>query len=234
MKKVIVLFFALLLSMILYACGNATKTNIGSETETSTSSNIKAAVETSSIIQPSSKSYGSSKSSSIIQSSSKSYSSSKSSSIPANKMGTRKNPVPLNKAATFNGMNDIFDTFTADLTLTEVIRGTAAWDIIKKGNPFNAEPPAGKEYLLVKVKIKAIDSKDDEKIDINESSFDLINKSGVKYDDFVVVAGVKPSLSTMYAGAEQEAYVPFLVDINDIPSVVFLERVNGGLWFSIT
>lgn len=154
---------------------------------------------------------------------------------PAVKAGTRKNPIPLNTTALFDGMNTIFDKFKVELTLTQVVRGDAALDLVKKGNEFNSDPPEGKEYLLAKFKIRALQSQDDKNIDINSSSFELVSQAGNKYDDFVTVSGVEPGLNEMYAGAEQEGYAYFLVDKSDTsPLIVFLNRNDGGIWFSTT
>lgn len=153
--------------------------------------------------------------------------------VEDNKLGSRKNPVPLGSTVYYDGTNTIFDKYKVDITFTQVIRGEEAWALVQKGNEFNKPAPEGKEYLMIKVKIKAFESENDEKIDINAASFDLVSKDGVKYDDFTIVSGVEPQLKEMYAGAEQEGYIVFTVNIGDEPTVVFLDRNNGGVWFSL-
>lgn len=150
-----------------------------------------------------------------------------------NKVGSRKNPVPLGSTVSYDGTNTIFDKYKVDITFTEVIRGENAWQLVKQGNEFNEPAPEGKEYLIIKVRIKAYESENDEKIDINNASFDLVSKDGVKYDDFTIVSGVEPELKEMYAGAEQEGYIVFTVNVGDEPTVVFLDRNNGGVWFAL-
>jgi PBP1b-binding outer membrane lipoprotein LpoB len=150
-----------------------------------------------------------------------------------NKLGTRKNPAPLNTTVTYDGINTLFDRYKAEITFTEVIRGADAWNMVKSGNEFNDVAPEGKEYLIIKVRVKALESVNDEKIDINNASFELVSKDGVKYDDFAFVSGVEPQLKEMYAGAEQEGYIVFTVKTDDEPTVVFLDRNNGGIWFSL-
>lgn len=155
-----------------------------------------------------------------------------SSEAPVVKEGTRKNPIAVGETATFDGMNTIFDQYTVELTVTEVVRGEEAAAIVKEGNRFNDEAPAGKEYILVKFHINALDSANDEKINLNNAMFEFVSKSGVKYDDFVAVAGLEPALTDVYAGGEMDGYVPALIDEGDSPNIVFLERNDGGIWFA--
>ncbi|BCI60614.1 hypothetical protein [Solibaculum mannosilyticum] len=150
----------------------------------------------------------------------------------APKEGTRKNPIAVGETVTFDGMGTTFDQYTVELTVTEVVRGEEAAAIVKEGNRFNDEAPSGKEYILVKFHINALDSANDEKINLNNALFDFVSKSGVKYDDFVSVAGLEPALTDVYAGGEIDGYVPALIDEGDSPNVVFLERNDGGIWFA--
>jgi len=152
-----------------------------------------------------------------------------------NNTGTRKNPVLRNTSKLFDGSNSMFDKYKVELTLNEIIRGDTAWNMAYKANQFNSKPEEGKEYLFAKFKIKALESENDSKIDINNSCFELVSQDGVKYEDFVSLSGLKPQLTEMYNGAEQEGYVCFMVNKADInPMIVFLERNNSGIWFSTT
>jgi len=146
--------------------------------------------------------------------------------------GTRKYPFHSGETAFFDGMKTLFDTYRIELTLLEVVRGDEAWQMAKDGSQRNKPAKEGMEYLFARFKVKALESKDDRKIDINPDNFDLVSETGIKYNDFVVVSGLEPNLAEMYAGAEQEGYVYFLVDKNDEnPLIVFLERNEGGVWF---
>lgn len=152
---------------------------------------------------------------------------------PAIKSGTRNNPLPLGTAALFDGSDTLFDTFKAEITLTGIVRGEEAWQMAEKGNKFNKKPEAGKEYLFAKFRIKALKSKDDAKIGLNTSLFELVSQGGNKYGGFVSVSGVVPALNDMYAGASQEGYIFFQVDTGDTnPVIVFLERDGNGIWFT--
>lgn len=147
-------------------------------------------------------------------------------------VGTRLNPIPVGETATYDGMENLFYNYKAELTVTDVIRGDDAWAIVKEGNQFNSKPESGKEYILVKFKIKVLESVDDNKADFNNSNFTFVSASGTTYDDFVSIAGVKPELTDMYAGAEAEGYAYDIVDEGDKPLVVFHEGFDGEIWFA--
>lgn len=154
-------------------------------------------------------------------------------------IGTRDNPLPFNTTILFdgttstNGISTMYDTYQAELTLLNVIRGSDALTIALNANQFNTEPDEGKECLLAKFKIRALSSENDAKIDINNSSFTLVSEDGKTYDSFTTISGIQPTLREMYAGGTQEGYACFEVNTDDKnPSIVFLERNNNGIWFS--
>ncbi|WP_167957137.1 DUF4352 domain-containing protein [Anaerosporobacter faecicola] len=148
-------------------------------------------------------------------------------------IGTRTNPLPLHTTALFNGNNTLFDTYQAEITLLEVIRGNEAYQMAMGANSYNSEPAEGKEYLFAKFRIRALSSQEDAVIDINSASFTVVSENGKTYDAFTSVSGLKPTLQEMYAGGTQEGYAYFEVDEDDqYPNLVFLERNNNGIWFS--
>ncbi|WP_455716349.1 hypothetical protein [Anaerosporobacter sp.] len=148
-------------------------------------------------------------------------------------IGSRLNPIALGTTTTFDGMDTLFDTYRAQVTLKEVIRGDAAMDIVAKANKLNVLPADDEEYLLAKFEINALESLDNAKIEISAANFELVSEDGIKYDDFVTIAGLEPTLSDIYPGSKQEGYAYFFVKKNDLnPKIVFLERNNHGLWFA--
>jgi hypothetical protein len=147
-------------------------------------------------------------------------------------LGTRLNPLSINQPVIFDGMNTLFDTYKVELTLMEIVRGNDALAMAKQANMFNHTPPLGKEYLFAKFKILAIESKNDDSIDVNSALFDLYSTSGVEYDDFVVVSGLQYKFTEIFPGAETLGYACFYVDINDTkPNIAFQKMYNQGIWF---
>lgn len=147
--------------------------------------------------------------------------------------GSREKPIRKGDTAVFNGMDTLFDQYRLELTVTDVKRGQEAWALAVAGNRFNKKPEAGKEYLLVTYKIKVLDSADGKAVSLNNALFKFVSQKGVKYNDFVSLAGLKPALTDLYKGGEAEGIVYGMVDEGDQPLVVFLERDNGGIWFSV-
>ncbi len=145
---------------------------------------------------------------------------------------TRKNPLKLNETGYFDGEKSYSYNFKVELTMTEVVRGEEAAALVAQGNKYNKPAPEGKEYMLVKFKIKALESKDDEKVDISNALFDFVSASGVMYDDYTSITGLKPELPEMYVGAEKEGWAYQLIDKGDTPSIVFLEHIDNGVWFA--
>ena len=139
--------------------------------------------------------------------------------------GTKSNPFKIGETATFNGMETIFDDFKIELTVIEVIRGDEATAM------FSNDPDEGEEFYLVKFKVKAIESKDDKAIRLNNAMFDIVNKDGVTYGALVSATGIK-KFDEIYAGAETEGFVYQIINAGDEPLIVFLTRNNNGIWFS--
>lgn len=142
--------------------------------------------------------------------------------------GSREKPIRKGDTAVFNGMDTLFDQYRLELTVTDVKRGQEAWALAVAGNRFNKKPEAGKEYLLVTYKIKVLDSADGKAVSLNNALFKFVSQKGVKYNDFVSLAGLKPALTDLYKGGEAEGIVYGMVDEGDQPLVVFLERNDGA------
>ena len=142
--------------------------------------------------------------------------------------GTRQNPLTVGQTGTFDGMKSYVYTYKSEVTLVEVIRGDKAWTLVEEGNRFNSEPEEGKEYILAKFKVKILESKDDEKVTMNNYLFTYVSKGGVEYKDFVSVSGLKPELTDMYEGGESEGYTFAIIDKDDAPLINFQD-----VWFAV-
>lgn len=68
-------------------------------------------------------------------------------------------------------MGDVISVTSGDkihFSVQQVIRGSAAWNIIENANMFNTEPDEGMEYIMYKIWVK---NTDDEKISVNPYKF---------------------------------------------------------------
>lgn len=120
-----------------------------------------------------------------------------------------------------------------ELTLTEVVSGQQAWDMIKAANSFNDAPDPGKQYVLAKFKVKVI-SLEKEPMEINHAYFKAVSKNGVMYDDFFYIVTPKPEIETkLYRGSEFEGWTFFMVNENDSPKVVYNNGLKSETWFDL-
>lgn len=144
--------------------------------------------------------------------------------------GTRDNPVALGNTRFYH--DSLYD-FDVEVTITEVLRGSQAMAIIENARGFSKDPGEGKEYMLVKAKVKGLESKSERKISLSGSyNFECVSQSGVSYDHAYIL-NLQPEIADVYPGGETEGYICYAVDINDIPMVGF--RGDGTaktVWFA--
>ncbi len=149
----------------------------------------------------------------------------------------RANPAPIGTKQSVT-VSNFMEEYSVEIKVSEVIRGEAALDMILKANQFNDRPAADEEYILSKIYIKVLDSKDDKRVSIGAYSFDLFNTGNTKYDEFYSVVIPSPQLSTeLYAGAEHEGYAAFKVKKDDLnPKINYGANYDGtgGIWFKLS
>lgn len=148
---------------------------------------------------------------------------------------SRTNPAPIGAVQTAS-VENIFSNSTLDITIVEVVRGAKADEMIKADNQFSySEPQQGYENMLVKIKAKAIDVKDDKKVDVNQAIFVIYTEGNEKYG-YDIVIGPEPRLQTsLYKGAETEGWAAYQVKIGDKPKLGYGQNYDGtgGVWFKL-
>lgn len=148
-------------------------------------------------------------------------------------VGTQSNPIKLGQTAVIDNMNDSYDPYKIQITITEIIRGQKAEDIVMEGNPFNDPAPGSMEYMLIKVKIKLLDSGNYRSYYITKFDFEAVSQKGVTYDTSTFVSGLDPALTgTIYIGEETEGYFPQLIMKGDTPKIVFTGFSDREIWFA--
>ena len=81
---------------------------------------------------------------------------------------SRDNPVPMGQSlVTPQGI---------ELTMLNIIKGNAAWDIIHEANQFNDPPDAGMQYILITVKAKNVSSEEEPYL-ISDMDIGLVGSS---------------------------------------------------------
>lgn len=169
-----------------------------------------------------------------------------------NRKGSESNPVKLNETVRLNNMHT-FEDFKIDIemTMTEIIRGNDANQMVKEGNKFNKEPDEGKEYLLVRFKIKGLNGdtpkewKDPdyehpeggpvyEPISFSPDMFQYIDQNG-EYQISEIVDGIDDFEDVMPLSDhdETEGYAAFLVNKGEMPMLRFAKLLGTDLHFKI-
>lgn len=144
---------------------------------------------------------------------------------------TRSDPAPIGATITYDG-SSYYNPAVTDFTVTKVIRGDAAWQMVKGFNRFNDQPSAGQEYIIVYVKAKSISSENDQQAEIDQYSFTFVSGAGMEYPS-AYAASVEPELTNLYPGAEHEGLVVGMVDKGDTPLLVYLKNSDTPIWFDL-
>lgn len=153
---------------------------------------------------------------------------------PAGDSYSYSNPAPVNVAQTLE-VDNIFDNYKVEMSVTDIIRGDLAWDMISNANMFNDPPDEGYEYILAKVYIKLLDMADDQALDVNGVvDISLISGEGSEYDYTTVVCPDPELDATLYKGASNEGWAAFMVKKDDLyPKLTYGRDYDGtgGIWF---
>lgn len=144
---------------------------------------------------------------------------------------TRQDPAPIGATVRYNG-ESYSNPAVTDLTVTKVIRGDSAWQMVKGFNRYNDAPEGNQEYVLVYVKTAAISSENDQQAEIDDYDFVFVSASGMEYPR-ESVAGKNPELTNLYPGAEHEGIIAGLVEKGDAPLLVYLKSSDKPVWFDL-
>lgn len=153
---------------------------------------------------------------------------------PAIRGTSRSNPAKIGDVFTVTDSDYRTGAIRYEIEMKEIVSGDAAWQAVRLGNQFNDSPPAGKEYILAKFRVKVLSTEKDDYFHFNMAQFDTVSSAGVTYGGFLSVSGLDPSFGVdLYRGAEHLGWAYFLVDKTDHPLAVFERSTNGGLWFDL-
>lgn len=147
----------------------------------------------------------------------------------------RQNPAPLNTAQKVT-VENIFDKYTASVTITEAVRGEAAWGILYNANKYNEKPEDGKEYIVVKAKLVLDSVAEDKAVSFSQYDFDAFSADNAEYQDVFVVNPEPRFSGDVYQGGTLEGYFAIQVDKSDAaPKLRFGAKYDGsgGVWFNL-
>jgi hypothetical protein len=110
---------------------------------------------------------------------------------------TRSAPAPFGERVT---------TENWEVQVLETIRGEAAWEMVQAANQFNQPPSVGMEYVLLKVYVRYIGTRD-QPGHIRESYFETMDGDGVLYDTPSVVDPAPQLDAALFPGGMFEGWV---------------------------
>jgi uncharacterized repeat protein (TIGR02543 family) len=147
------------------------------------------------------------------------------------------NPAPLNTVQTVTGQSPLAygQTYTAEMSVKEIIRGGAAWSRLQAANMFNSQAPEGYEYILARIYFKVLDVTEGQTFDLSHTEISLISADGKEYDSTFGCVTPDPQLDAhLYKGASSEGWDAFIVKKDDaMPKLAFGRKSDGtgGIWF---
>jgi len=140
----------------------------------------------------------------------------------------------------YDGGDELYD---ARITVFEVVRGSKAWEILKRTSASNAPSKPGSEYLLARVRFEfsARTSPQHYSYTLLPNQFTAISAAGKEYDSPSLAAPPNPPLSgTLRSGDSVEGWLAFQVPLNERkPLMLFREDVGsvfhegGGSFFQL-
>ena len=95
-----------------------------------------------------------------------------------------------------------------ELTITDVIIGDEAWEILHEANQFNDPPGADTDYILVKISVRYI-GQEREPFNMYSYHLKLLNGTGEEYADPVLVEPRPDFDFKMYPGAVAEGWLGY-------------------------
>jgi len=94
-----------------------------------------------------------------------------------------------------------------ELTVLEIVRGDAAWTMVRNANDYNKPPAEGMEYIAAKVHVRYISTIDQVSWVINSHCLRAMGSTGI-LNDPPMVFGLGPDLSAwLYPAGESEGWV---------------------------
>ena len=144
-------------------------------------------------------------------------------------------PAPPQTPIIVRGTTVIGKPTTYEITVTEVVRGQAALDLMNSVYPFVWNPDAGQEYMLVKVRMRYVKGPTDGTNFIHQLYFNALSRHGVVYITPSRFFPMQPFLvQALYPGSTFEGWTTWQVPIDD-PAPLFAYGLNwrerGRAWF---
>lgn len=149
---------------------------------------------------------------------------------------SRSNPAPIGKTQSVN-YSTYNDSYTAAVTVSEIIRGDAAKTMLTAADKLVANPPEGMEYLLARVSANVSNVKNDKVVELGAASLKAYTSESVEYAAISDTHITPEFQGKVYSGGTVNGYAIFMVNKKDLaPKMVFGAAADGtsGIWFKLS
>lgn len=230
MKKTFTLVLALLLSWAMTGCGGGG--DVSAAYQSGYDDGYSAGLTDAALPKPSTTSQPEDSGSRTESRESKSEARDNTAEAGEPQIGSRKNPVPLGQAVEFTSESYTSGSGKVRLSLLEIVRGDAAWDMVLDANMFNDPPENGKEYLCVKVEMTFLEdlTGEDKPLKSDKYDFDYAD-GGFSVSNGARVVEPEPEFDVqLYEGATSSGWVTFLVEKDETnPYAIYADAI----WFQL-
>lgn len=125
------------------------------------------------------------------------------------------------------------EVYDATINLLEVIRGSKAWELIKKADGSNKKPGKGYEYVLARVSYKMIarGAPGDKTFDLDSPlQFTAFSSDFEEYESPAVVIPEPMLRRTVSADQYAEGWIALTVKKEDRKPLLMFDPSSGGAW----
>jgi hypothetical protein len=128
---------------------------------------------------------------------------------------TKLNPAGINESIVCDMTSRTYGNATIELTLTDVMRGDEAWEVISKESDLNDPPEKDKEYILAKFRCKNLKnlSADSDTITINWGQFHLTDSTFKTKEQLNLIMLNDYLDAKLSEGDSCEGYLVYKVDV---------------------
>jgi hypothetical protein len=140
-------------------------------------------------------------------------------------------PVPFNSAYSFS----LGDEQDFDLTITDVKRGQAAWDMLYIANMFNDDAPDGMEWVCAMVHVDYTRGPSGKTLDMDTNWFSTVTKGSILEIPFYVSPEPELDISVLPKGMGEGWVCGHVYQDDTNPLFVFGHTSSkSGWYFSLT
>ncbi len=155
--------------------------------------------------------------------------------VDSSPSSSRKTPLSLGTTATLKEGG-----FEFEISITQILRGQAAWDEAFAGETsFVPSLDPGEELIIFLVRLDFVSGPEEESYDFDIGYWDVVSAQGEVYEAFDFLGGnPEPYFDfSSFPGSETERWVQFIIlEADPAPVSVFGANgdLKGGAWLALT